>query len=37
MSDHWDFYFANVNEKVASLFVDLGIREAAPDLRSRGC
>jgi hypothetical protein len=31
MSDQWDFYFANVNEKVASLFVDLGIREAAPD------
>ncbi len=31
MSDQWDFYFANVNEKLASLFVDLGIREMAPD------
>lgn len=31
MSDHWDFYFANVNEKLASLFVDLGIREMVPD------
>ncbi len=30
MSDNWDFYFANVNDKLASLFVDLGIREAAP-------
>lgn len=32
MSDHWDFYFANVNDKLASLFVDLGIRAAAPDM-----
>lgn len=31
MSEQWDFYFANVNEKLASLFVDLGIREMAPD------
>ena len=31
MSDEWDFYFATVNENVASLFVDLGIRELAPD------
>lgn len=31
MSDQWDFYFANVNEKLASLFVDIGIREIAPD------
>jgi len=31
MSDNWDFYFANVNEKPASLFVDLGIHETAPD------
>jgi hypothetical protein len=31
VSDKWDFYFANVNDKLASLFVDLGIREAAPD------
>ena len=31
VSDQWDFYFANVNEKLASLFVDLGIREIAPD------
>ena len=31
MSDNWDFYFANVNEMLASLFVDLGIRGSAPD------
>jgi regulator of RNase E activity RraB len=31
MSEEWDFYFATVNENVASLFVDLGIREQAPD------
>ena len=31
MSDNWDFYFANVNEMPASLFVDLGIRNSAPD------
>ncbi|HVW02505.1 MAG TPA: DUF695 domain-containing protein [Planctomycetaceae bacterium] len=31
MSDHWDFYFAHVNDKPASLFVDLGIRESVPD------
>jgi hypothetical protein len=31
VSDKWDFYFSNVNEKLASLFVDLGIREVAPD------
>jgi regulator of RNase E activity RraB len=30
VSDQWDFYFANVNEKLASLFVDFGIREMAP-------
>lgn len=32
MSDYWDFYFANVNDKAASLFVDLGIRETVPDV-----
>jgi len=26
-----DFYFANVNDVVASLFVDLGIRDSIPD------
>ena len=31
MSDKWDFYFARVNGEVASLFVDLGIRESVPD------
>ena len=31
MSDSWDFYFANVNDAVASLFVDLGIQKSAPD------
>jgi regulator of RNase E activity RraB len=31
MSDAWDFYFANVNDVVASLFVDLGIRGSVPD------
>ena len=31
MSDTWDFYFANVNDNFASLFVDLGLIDAAPD------
>jgi regulator of RNase E activity RraB len=31
MSDAWDFYFAKVNNVVASLFVDLGIRDSVPD------
>jgi regulator of RNase E activity RraB len=31
MSDQWDFYFANVNDKLASLFLDVGIRERVPD------
>src|SRR5262245_35159471 len=31
MSDSWDFYFANVNDVIASLFVDLGIRDSVPD------
>lgn len=31
MSEKWDFYFSRVNDKLASLFVDLGIRESAPD------
>ena len=30
MSDEWDFYFASVNDAVASIFVDLGIRPDAP-------
>lgn len=31
MSNHWDFYFATVNEQVASIMVDLGIRSHVPD------
>lgn len=31
MSDQWDFYFARVNDKLASLFVDLGVGNSAPD------
>jgi regulator of RNase E activity RraB len=31
MSEKWDFYFANVNDAIASLFVDLGIRNSVPD------
>lgn len=31
MSEQWDFYFARVNDKLASFFVDLGIRDSAPD------
>jgi len=31
MSDVWDFYFANVNDVIASLFVDLGLRDSVPD------
>lgn len=31
MSDAWDFYFANVNGVIASLFVDLGIRDSVPN------
>ncbi|MFM8188295.1 MAG: DUF695 domain-containing protein [Pirellula sp.] len=31
MSDQWDFYFANVNDKLASLFLDVGIRDRVPD------
>jgi regulator of RNase E activity RraB len=30
LSDEWDFYFARVNDAVASIFVDLGIRPDAP-------
>jgi len=30
MSDHWDFYFCNVDNKIASFFVDLGIRPYVP-------
>ncbi len=26
----WEFYFSNVNEKLGSLFVDLGLRKVAP-------
>ena len=35
MPDAWDFYFANVNEVAASLFVDLGIRDSIPDTERR--
>jgi hypothetical protein len=30
LSDDWDFYFARVNDAVASIFVDLGVRADAP-------
>lgn len=30
MSDNWDFYFCNIDEKVASIFLDLGIADSAP-------
>ena len=31
MTDQWDFYFASVNDNVASIFVDMGLGEMAPD------
>ena len=31
MSDDWNFYFCNVNDVAASVFLDLGIRNAVPD------
>jgi hypothetical protein len=31
MSENWDFYFCRVNDALSSIFVDLGIRAAAPD------
>jgi hypothetical protein len=31
LSDEWDFYFAKVNDAVASIFVDLGLRADAPN------
>jgi regulator of RNase E activity RraB len=31
MSDEWDFYFANVNDVLASLYVNLGLRDSVPD------
>jgi hypothetical protein len=31
MSDEWDFYFCNVNNRLASIFLDLGLRKLAPD------
>ena len=30
MSDDWDFYFCSVDNKPASIFVDLGIAKEAP-------
>ncbi len=30
MSDNWDFYFCTIDEKVASIFLDLGIADSAP-------
>ncbi len=30
MSDEWDFYFAQINDSVSSVFVDLGIRNDVP-------
>ncbi len=31
MSDHWEFYFCKIDDKVASVFLDVGIRESIPD------
>ncbi len=31
MSEEWDSYFCNVNDKLASIRVDLGIRSTVPD------
>ena len=31
MSEVWDCYFCNVNDKLASIRVDLGIRSTIPD------
>lgn len=28
--EEWEFYFSNINDKLGSLFVDLGIRKVAP-------
>lgn len=33
MSYDWDFYFAQIEQQPASIMVDVGLREAAPDLR----
>lgn len=32
MEPHWASYFCNVNGKLASIFLDLGLRNATPDL-----
>jgi Family of unknown function (DUF695). len=31
MSEEWDSYLCNVNDKLASIRVDLGIRSTVPD------
>jgi hypothetical protein len=31
MSDTWEFYFTHVNDKIASIFVNVGIQADAPD------
>src|SRR5690606_39452416 len=28
--EEWEFYFSNVNDKLGSIFVDLGLRKVAP-------
>jgi len=33
MSYDWDFYFAQIEQQPASILVDIGLREAAPDMR----
>jgi|TARA_Y100000310_G_C20679507_1_gene815081 regulator of RNase E activity RraB len=30
LSDNWDFYFCSIDEKLASVFLDLGIADSAP-------
>lgn len=30
MSDHWEFYFCRIEEKIASIFLDVGLRSVVP-------
>jgi hypothetical protein len=31
MSDHWEFYFCKINDRIASVFLDVGLRKNIPD------
>jgi DNA-directed RNA polymerase subunit N (RpoN/RPB10) len=33
MSSQWDFYFSNVNNSLASIFVDLGLQKICAQCR----